>query len=379
MDTYYASAERADSEQIINDSNNIQNDDYIKIVLNALPDIAAILNPQRQIVFANDTLLNFLSIIDQNGILGYRPGEAIKCVSSDLMKAGCGTSENCRYCGAVNAILESQKNNKKVTRECRIISKIDDRSEFLDLRVTCTPFNFKGNIYSILSVDDISDMKRKQMLEKIFFHDIINVAGGLKGLTEMLAETEDIKEVKEYIPLVDQISGDLLEEIQAQRALSAAEKGELEPDITDISSLKIMFDVSKYMINHSVSRNKKIIVSNQAVEISLKNDELLLKRILINLIKNALEASEENKTVTLNSKIDNEILILSVHNHSFMNRDIQLQVFQRSFSTKGSNRGLGTYSIKLLTERYLKGSVGFSTSVDEGTTFWVKIPIVFPI
>lgn len=373
MDTYHAPAERADSDKISLDYYKIQQDDYIKMVLNALPDIAAILNPQRQIVFANDTLLNFLSIIDKDGIIGFRPGEAIKCVNSDLMKAGCGTSENCRYCGAVNAILESQKTNKKVTRECRIISVIDDRNEYLDLRVTCTPFNFKGSLYSILSIDDISDLKRKQMLEKIFFHDIINVAGGLKGLTEMLTETEDISEVKEYIPVLDKISGELLEEIQSQRALSAAEKGELEPEIVDITSLKIMFEVAKYLINHSVTRNKKIYVSNQAIEIEFKTDELLLKRVLINLIKNALEASDENKIVTLNCKLEKETVIFTVHNHSFMPRDVQMQVFQRSFSTKGSNRGLGTYSIKLLTERYLKGSVGFITSENDGTTFWVKL------
>lgn len=39
-----------------------------------------------------------------------------------------------------------------------------------------------------------------------------------------------------------------------------------------------------------------------------------------------------------------------------MPRTSQLQIFQRSFSTKGKGRGLGTYSIKLLTERYLKGT-----------------------
>lgn len=34
---------------------------------------------------------------------------------------------------------------------------------------------------------------------------------------------------------------------------------------------------------------------------------------------------------------------------------VQLQIFNRSFSTKGKGRGTGTYSMKLLTKRYLKG------------------------
>jgi sensor histidine kinase regulating citrate/malate metabolism len=51
-----------------------------------------------------------------------------------------------------------------------------------------------------------------------------------------------------------------------------------------------------------------------------------------------------------------------------------LQLFQRSFSTKGEGRGLGTYSIKLLTERILNGKVSFTSSMDDGTTFRVLIP-----
>jgi sensor histidine kinase regulating citrate/malate metabolism len=58
-----------------------------------------------------------------------------------------------------------------------------------------------------------------------------------------------------------------------------------------------------------------------------------------------------------------------------MPRNVQLQVFQRSFSTKGADRGLGTYSIKLLTERYLNGKVWFTTSPEGGTTFTCQYPL----
>jgi sensor histidine kinase regulating citrate/malate metabolism len=50
-------------------------------------------------------------------------------------------------------------------------------------------------------------------------------------------------------------------------------------------------------------------------------------------------------------------------------------MFQRSFSTKGSDRGLGTYSMKLLGERYLHGEVEFTTSQEEGTTFRLILPL----
>jgi sensor histidine kinase regulating citrate/malate metabolism len=63
-----------------------------------------------------------------------------------------------------------------------------------------------------------------------------------------------------------------------------------------------------------------------------------------------------------------------VHNPGHIPKAIQAQIFQHSFSTKGHNRGLGTYSIKLLTERYLKGEVGFSSNEVSGTMFYAAIP-----
>jgi len=58
-----------------------------------------------------------------------------------------------------------------------------------------------------------------------------------------------------------------------------------------------------------------------------------------------------------------------------MPESVRLQVFQRSFSTKSHDRGLGTYSMKLLAERYLGGTVSFTSSVEEGTTFRIRLPL----
>lgn len=54
--------------------------------------------------------------------------------------------------------------------------------------------------------------------------------------------------------------------------------------------------------------------------------------------------------------------------------EVKLQIFQRSFSTKGRGRGIGTYSIKLFTEKYLEGKVSFTSKEGEGTVFTVELP-----
>jgi len=54
--------------------------------------------------------------------------------------------------------------------------------------------------------------------------------------------------------------------------------------------------------------------------------------------------------------------------------EVAPQVFQRSFSTKGADRGLGTWSMKLFAEEYLGGAVSFQTDRERGTTFSLVLP-----
>jgi sensor histidine kinase regulating citrate/malate metabolism len=67
--------------------------------------------------------------------------------------------------------------------------------------------------------------------------------------------------------------------------------------------------------------------------------------------------------------------VFSVHNASVMPPEVQLQVFQRSFSTKLEvGHGIGTYSIRLIGERYLRGQVAFCSRAPEGTIFTITLP-----
>jgi len=78
--------------------------------------------------------------------------------------------------------------------------------------------------------------------------------------------------------------------------------------------------------------------------------------------------------VTLNSQSDGDNVIFSVHNETVMPQDVQWQIFSRSFSTKGKGRGMGTYAMKLLTEKYLSGKVYFESEKGSGTTFFLEMP-----
>jgi len=99
-----------------------------------------------------------------------------------------------------------------------------------------------------------------------------------------------------------------------------------------------------------------------------------LKRVIVNAIKNAMEAIDKGETVDLSVRTENHAVQFEIHNKSFMPQDVQSRIFRKSFSTKSRDRGIGTYSIKLFTEKYLKGKVWFTSTSEQGTTFYIMVP-----
>jgi signal transduction histidine kinase len=368
--TYFASPERAEIDEIMRQKYIFDNFAQLSYFLNAIHNMYLILNEHRQIVFANQTALDTFGYKSMDEILGMRPGEAIKCIHATEMPAGCGTSEACQHCGAVNAILTGLKNTKDV-RECRI--NTEDAQNVFDLRVWTNPYKIGDEMFVIFSVADISDEKRRRALERIFFHDVLNTAGGIKGISELIQNFPE--EITEFNDILFDSSNQLLNEILAQRDLVNAENSELLPYITKLNSKRIVDFLVGFYSNHEISKDKTIVVQCDDNGIEFESDEALLLRVLGNMTKNALEASPKGQTVTISCIGENDKVVFSVHNTNFMPREVQLQVFQRSFTTKGIGRGLGTYSMKLLSEKYLNGKVYFTTDESSGTTFYGEYPI----
>lgn len=375
-DTMFAAAERTPEADILDFYNELSGNTMLRMISDAMPDVATILSPERQIVYANKALLEIISGSSQEDYLGDRPGELLSCIHSAETAGGCGTTDSCRFCGAVNAIIECQRTGEQVHDECRITSEINGQTHSFDLHVTATPFPFNGQRFIIFAVKDISDKKRRRALEKMFFHDVLNTATGLNGLLYVLREAEDPLMMKEFIEFAEKAAHDLVEDIMSQRALTAAESGDLVPNVLIYEVAEVLRDVAAYLKHHKMAEGKTIVVEPFEGIYETRTDTQLLKRVLINLVKNALEASFRSDTITLKATETHNKIIFSVSNPGFIPEGVRLQIFQRSFSTKGSDRGLGTYSVKLLTTKYLRGEVSFKTDESNGTTFTVSIPLV---
>ncbi len=370
--TDFAPAERAALEETDRQHRKLATSPFLTALLDSFPEPAVILNRQRQIVFANDKLAALLGC-SRDSLLGRRHGEALDCIHATERPGGCGTTRFCRYCGAVNAILSTQRSGAPDVQECRIQRCVKGGTIAVDLRVWTTPVTFDGEPFTVFAVRDTTDEKRRQVLERLFLHDTLNAVGGLRAVLDMWPEPHG-KATAELSQMARQYTKDLAEAIQSQRDLAAAERGDLEVSADVLSAADVLERLRAVYSRHPVAEGKNLVVRAGAEEDMFVSDKTLLLRVLDNLTKNALEASVPGQTVTLSFQNDDEPTFC-VHNESAMSDAVQAQVFQRSFSTKdGRGRGVGTYSVKLLTEHYLKGTVEFRSTAADGTTFTIRLP-----
>lgn len=341
---------------------------------NFFPLPLLVYNSFRQIIFSNSAFTDLLGTKDVSSFLARRPGEAMACVYSETGKSGCGTSLHCRECGALRAMLEAMTTRKKAEHECQLLCKDKHGATVArDLRIFASPWETGEGTYFVLTLLDISDEKRRQALERIFFHDILNSAGGARNLVDILLN-EVPEDAREIAHMARSSLFALVDEIQKQKQLLSLERNEYAISRITLQGVEIVQSLIGEFRSHPKALDRHIHLDADSVNVAVFSDFSLLRRILVNMLINALEASPSGGIVTAGLHREEGRAVFRVSNAAVMPEAVKLQVFKRSFSTKGSDRGLGTYSIKLLTENYLGGEVGFSSEEGAGTTFWVKLP-----
>jgi signal transduction histidine kinase len=370
--TRYASPYRSTPEGIYRQRAHLTADEGFCALLDAMPELVMVLNENRQILLGNRALTEFAQTQGRPDYVGMRPGEFLSCRSALAADCGCGTADECRQCGAVEAILAALKGHK-TSHECRVLCETSRGPEALDLKVWGTPLRWRGEEFVLLVAVDISHEKRRRILERLFFHDILNTAGTITMITELLMEGAiAFDEAKDDLWLTAQT---LVGEIRGQRELLAAECDELTVRFSLLDPASVLESVAAALRKSEAGKERRIAIINEAAGVQFLSDGTPLKRVIANLLKNALEATGPGETVTLGCRRSGAEIAFWCHNGGEIPSDVQLQIFRRSFSTKGAGRGIGTYSVKLLTEKYLQGRVTFVSTTETGTVFTAVYPI----
>jgi signal transduction histidine kinase len=360
---------RAAPERLAREIRAVSESPVVTAVLEVADAVLLVLNPERQIVGFNSRVAQVKAPED---VLGLRPGEAFGCVNA-TSPGGCGSTSACETCGALGAILGCQERGRPIEAEC-LIRTDGARGRMLEFNVRATPVDVELTRFTVVSLRDISSEKRREVLEQVFFHDVLNTVTGLRGWSYRLRRKgADVSAASDRI---DFLTGQLEREICDHRALLLAESGTLAPERSPLRTGALLHDAASVFAGHPAARDRQLEIGQPADDVELVSDRALLLRILVNMVRNALEATPAGGGVRLCCERDAHGVHLSVHNEGVIPPEVQARIFQRSFSTKAQRgRGLGTYSMKLFGERYLGGEVSFVSTAETGTRFSVRLPV----
>lgn len=357
-------ARRADPVRLAREVRAVSESPVVSAVLEVADAVLLVLNPERQIVGFNSRVESVRSAAD---VLGLRPGEALGCANA--APAGCGTAPACETCGALGAVLGCQARGRPVEAECLIRGA--GGAGALEFNVRATPVAVGGGRFTVVSLRDISAEKRRDALEQVFFHDVLNTVAGLVGWAQLARQAGGHPRAAERLGF---LAGQVEREIKDHRALVLAERGALVPEPRVFRLAAVLEDVAAIFSGHPVARERRLVL-DAAGDVELVSDRTLLLRVVVNMVRNALEATDAGGEVRLWSEAGPREVAVHVHSARPMAPEVQARVFQRSFSTKGTpGRGLGTYAMKLFGEEHLGGAVSFASAPGQGTTFTIRLP-----
>ena len=180
-------------------------------------------------------------------------------------------------------------------------------------------------------------------------------------------EDENIKEkLAEYSQtLIQQI--DVMSSIASAFSDFAKMPTQKKEKIEVISVVKLALDIFN---------EKSVKYQPKEQELHAFLDKTQLIRIVTNLIKNSLQATEKEENPLINVEVLSEgskVKIVVSDNGKGISDDVKDLIFEPKFTTKSSGMGLGLAMIKNIIEAY-DGHISFTSKEGIGTVFTVVLP-----
>lgn len=373
-ETFFAPADRIGKEEISEQAWAVSINPIVRGLMQSINGLFAVLNTQRQILAVNDALLESLGISDISTILGVRPGESFNCVHAKEMAGGCGTSRYCSTCGAAVAIVSCMGESRPVEQKCALQVGQNGNRRDICFRVKAAPLEIGTEKVILLFLQDITPQERWAHLERTFFHDIQNTIAGVLTATSVAATATSSRQ-QEAIILANRLAERLAREVTLQKVLAQQDIAETALTLFYLLPEQVVYELLDIAHAHPAGQKKNIRIDGTIPSRQIRTDRAMLTRILTTMVVNAFEATEPDGEVMI--RVDDAITAMrfSVWNPAPIPEPLQLRIFQRHFSTKSEpGRGIGTYMLKLFGEEFLGGRVGFLSSGEAGTTFWIELP-----
>jgi signal transduction histidine kinase len=340
-------------------------------VLDAIPSMAMVLNPQREIVLANRRMVEFAGAEEAEELRGMRSGDVMSCVHALESCGGCGTTPHCTVCGSLLAVVDAQLGYGQA-QVCLMVRRAGGIDEPVALEVWAAPLEITGQHFTLVCLSSAADRLLRERLDLSVLPQAKALAAETEALTRAAADDFSTPDARQRtLSLLQDSSKRLSDVVHAPGELAAAEAGELAFTPSLVSARELLSLAAADIVPCD---GPGIHLDWPPEDAEVETDPGLARKVLGQILLNATEAAPPLGGASAGFRVSETHIEFRVHNPGEMARAVQLQVCSRGFSTRAPGRGYGTYLARLVTERYLGGSLTFRSAAGEGTTFTVRLP-----
>lgn len=220
----------------------------------------------------------------------------------------------------------------------------------------------------------IKELEKEKTLKKSLFqltHEIKNPIAVCKGYLDMI-NINDKEKIKKYIPIIKS---------EIERSIVIMD------DFLDYTKIKInksIIDIN-YLLEDTIGSLEYLLSKNEVIcdfqiddeEYFIDGDYNRLKQVLINIIKNSIEARKSKEKLKIEIKeevVDDNINIIISDNGVGMTKDELDKLGTIFYTTKTKGTGIGVSLSKDIIEKH-NGKIFYESKKEKGTTVLIAIPL----
>ena len=303
-----------------------------------------------------------VAVIEENGQVAY-------CNNTALNLLGIATLGHIRQLRAVSESLYISF--QKVTEHSEERASYFNESGKMTISLTASEAKIGKDTVRIIAFNDISneiaenEQQSWSKLIRVLTHEIMNTITPIASLSDTLLTFDGVDEdIKNGLSTISESSKGLIKFVDSYRNLTR-----VAPPVKKAFYFKELAERVISLTREQAAMNGAVCTYEElSTDTILYADEGQITQILINLVKNAVQAEAKNIEITAEINLSEHIIINVTNDGIPISKESQEEIFVPFFTTKQEGTGIGL-SLSRQIMRLHNGSLTLTRSDESYTVF----------
>lgn len=233
---------------------------------------------------------------------------------------------------------------------------------FVDLDIKKSDVTVNEKNFTLFTISDLSrkiqaiEVESWEKLTRVLTHEIMNSLTPIQSIAETMREKTTAQDVTEAFKTISSSSRSLMQFVRNFREFNVLP----EPKMRVLYLKPLLQSCLRMAEGYEEGKHIGFSLICFPPELMVYTDETLLSRVLINILKNAIEANPVTITIEADLKVDESVEIRISNDGEPISDETAEHIFTPFFTTRASGNGIGlSLSRRIVT--HLGGILSFKT------------------